>query len=261
MTPPVGHEQWNLEGKTVLVTGATGQLGTALCQAYIDAGALVIGTDKELNKKHMLTNKRIEYREMDVTHQEQIGNVMAEVADLHGPIHILVNNAGVSCFEPFEERPESSLDWVMDVNIKGTFFCIQQYVNLFDAQKFKSGAIVNIASIYGIISPDFRIYTDCPRKNSEIYGATKAGIIQMTRYFGVHLAERGIRINAISPGGIFNPESPQGEDFIKNYAERCPMKRMAKAHEITGVALFLSCNCASYITGHNLVVDGGMSCW
>jgi NAD(P)-dependent dehydrogenase (short-subunit alcohol dehydrogenase family) len=115
--------------------------------------------------------------------------------------------------------------------------------------------------MYGVISPDFRIYTDCARKNSEIYGATKAAIIQMTRYFAVHLAQRNIRVNAISPGGIFNPQAPQGDDFIKNYSYRCPMQRMARADEMVGATLYLASDAASYTTGQNIVIDGGMSCW
>ncbi len=120
---------------------------------------------------------------------------------------------------------------------------------------------MNIGSIFGAVSPDFRNYTDCDRKNSEVYGATKAGIIQMTKYFGVHLADRNIRVNCLSPGGMFNPELPQGEDFIKNYSHRCPMGRMAKADEMIGGLFYLSSEASAYTTGQNIIVDGGMSCW
>ena len=115
--------------------------------------------------------------------------------------------------------------------------------------------------MYGLISPDFRIYNQGDRKNSEIYGATKAGIIQLTKYFAVHLAENNIRVNSISPGGVYNSDNPQSESFIKNYSYRCPMKRMAKVEEISGAVVFLSSSASSYITGQNLVIDGGMSCW
>lgn len=251
----------NFSSTVVFITGATGQLGHDLCRAFLDAGATVVATDVSLNQEKMLTGDAIEYHEMDVTNRKQVTQVFEDVVSRHKKIDVLINNAGVSCFEPFEERPEKSVDWVMDVNLKGTFFCIQEYVNLFDTHQFKSGVIVNIASMYGVISPDPRIYTDCPRKNSEIYGATKAGIIQMTRYFAAHLASRNIRANAVSPGGILNPENPQGEDFQKEYALRCPMKRMAETSEVTNGVLFLSSDEASYVNGHNLVIDGGMSCW
>ena len=174
---------------------------------------------------------------------------------------MLINNAGASTFATFEERSEEDFDWVMGVNLKGTFLCIQSYVDLFDKYKLKNGSIINIGSLYGVISPDFRIYTDCARKNSEIYGATKAGIIQMSKYFAVHLADRNIRVNAISPGGILNPANPQGDDFQKNYSFRCPMKRMANTGEMVGAVIYLASDAASYTTGQNIVIDGGFSSW
>jgi NAD(P)-dependent dehydrogenase (short-subunit alcohol dehydrogenase family) len=115
--------------------------------------------------------------------------------------------------------------------------------------------------MYGVISPDFRIYSDNDRKNSEVYGATKAGVIQMSKYFAVHLADRNIRTNSISPGGVYNPKSPQADVFIKSYEYRCPMNRMANSDEISNVALFLGSQLSSYVNGQNITVDGGMSAW
>jgi gluconate 5-dehydrogenase len=165
----------------------------------------------------------------------------------------------VSTFEPFQERTEKSFNWVFDVNLKGTFLCINEYYKY--QKKYKKGNIINIASIYGLISPDPRIYEENDRKNSEIYGATKAGIIQMTKYFAVHLAENKIRVNAISPGGFLNPDNPQSEKFISNYSHRNPMGRMANSDEILGAIFYLASDASSYTNGHNLIMDGGMSCW
>jgi NAD(P)-dependent dehydrogenase (short-subunit alcohol dehydrogenase family) len=249
---------FNLKNKVVVVTGGSGQLGTRICEAYKNAGARPIALDLAVPKNKL---KDVEYRELDITKKEAVLKVFTEIAEDRGMMDVLINNAGVSVFEPFEKRQEESIDFVMDVNLKGTFSCIQAYVNLFDKYRPEKGSIINIGSFYGVISPDFRIYTDCDRKNSEIYGATKAGIIQMTRYFAVHLADRNIRVNAVSPGGIYNPDSPQGEDFIKNYSFRCPMKRMANDTEVVGAIIYLSSDAASYTTGHNIIVDGGMNCW
>ena len=152
------------------------------------------------------------------------------------------------------------LDFVIGVNLKGTFFCIQSYAAILEENNLK-GSVINTASHYGIISPDFRIYTDCDRRNSEIYGATKAGIIQMTKYFAVELADKGIRINCVSPGGIFNPAQPQGDDFISNYSNRTPLGRMAEVHEIMGAYIYLASDTSTYTTGQNIIVDGGMSAW
>ena len=251
---------FNLQNKVVLITGATGQLGTAFCKAFSLAGAKVVGLDSNLNNNNSSLLPNCKYYNLDVRDKEGIIKRFKSIYESYGRLDILINNAGVSCFEPFEERPEESFDWVMDVNLKGVFFCIQSYVNILKKSKQK-GNIVNIASMYGVISPDYRIYTDCDRKNSEVYGATKAGVIQMTRYFAAHLASHQIRINSISPGGILNPVSPQGQDFQKNFGFRCPLGRMANVDELIGGILYLSSEAASYTTGHNLIIDGGMNCW
>lgn len=249
---------FSCKDKVVLVTGAGSQLGSVLSQALRQAGAKVVGLDLEIPQDKA---EGINYYKLDNTNKKQVIKVFGDIMTKYKKIDVLVNNAGVSTFAPFEERAEKDFDWVMDVNLKGTFFCIQAYVNLYDQYKLKAGSIINIGSIFGVVSPDFRVYTDCPRKNSEIYGATKAGIIQMTKYFAVHLADRGIRVNAVSPGGILNPKNPQGEDFQKNYGFRCPMKRMANEQEIPGAVIYLASDCASYTTGQNIMVDGGSSCW
>lgn len=249
---------FNLENKIVLVTGANGQIGSTLCKSFLDAGSRVIGWD--LNKP-INGIKGIEYLSVDIAKKDSVDQAMCRSFELYGGVDVLINNAGVSTFEPFEERPEEKIDWVMDVNIKGTFFCIQSFVKEFDQMNKEKANIINIGSFYGVISPDFRIYADGDRKNSEIYGATKAGVIQMSKYFAVHLADRGIRVNTVSPGGILNPEQPQSKDFVDKYSFRCPMKRMANADEMIGAILYLSSNASSYTTGQNIVIDGGMSCW
>jgi len=251
---------FDLRDKVVFLTGATGQLGYEITKNLVKAGCYVVGADSCLNETKQISSSYCEYINLDVREKDAVAQVIEGIFKKYGSVDILINNAGVSCFEPFEDRPEDSFDWVMDVNLKGTFFCIQSYINCIK-NKQKKGNIVNIASLYGVISPDFRIYTDCDRKNSEVYGATKAGIIQMTRYFAVHLAQYGITVNSISPGGLYNPDSPQGNDFIKNYIFRCPLGRMAESEDIIGGILFLSSKAASYITGQNITIDGGFSCW
>lgn len=249
---------FGMKGKTVVVTGAIGQLGTKICNAYKEAGAAVIGLDIDTSHN---TLEGINYYDLDITKKNNVLQVFEDIIGKFSSFDILINNAGIGVFEPFKEREEHAFDKVASVNLKGTFFCIQSYVNLFEKYKLNKGAIVNIASMYGVISSDFRIYTDCARMNSEVYSATKAGVIQMTKYFAVHLADKNIRVNAVSPGGIYNPAKPQGDDFIKNYSFRCPMKRMANDEEMIGAIIYLSSPAASYTTGHNIIIDGGMSSW
>lgn len=254
------NDLFKLKGKSVIVTGACGQLGREICQAFVNCGAHVVGIDKTINPDYK-NSASISYYEADITNSEAVSTVFESIVQQFGNIDILVNNAGVSTFEPFEEKTNDKLDWVIGVNLKGTFFCIQSFVKMADKISQKSGVIVNVGSFYGVVSPDPRIYEQGDRKNSEIYGATKAGVIQMTKYFAVHLADRNVRVNAVSPGGIYNPETPQASNFIDNYSYRCPMKRMAKASEMVGAVLYLSSEAASYTNGLNMVIDGGITCW
>lgn len=252
------ENQYNLKNKVVIVTGACGQLGYRICEAFNNVEARVIGLDINIDNNKV---DGVEYHKLDIVNKKNIDNLFEKIINKYKTIDIIINNAGVSTFEDFEKRPEESFDWVMDVNLKGTFFMIQSFVNIFDKYNLKKGSIVNIGSIFGVVSPDFRNYTDLPRKNSEVYGATKAAIIQMTKYFAVHLADRNIRVNCVSPGGIYNPKNPQGEDFIKNYSFRVPMKRMAEDWEMVGAILYFASDFASYTTGQNLVIDGGLTSW
>ena len=249
---------FNLKNKVILVTGACGQLGSEICKAFVGVGSIVVGVDLSVDNKQL---DGVNYYELDTTNKTEKQKIYEAIFKKYSSIDVLVNNAGVSTFEDFEQRTEDAFDWVVDVNLKSVFYDIQTYVNLFDQHNKQQGSIINIGSTYGSVSPDFRNYTDLPRKNSEVYGATKAGVIQMTKYFSVHLADRNIRVNCVSPGGILNPDNPQGEDFQKNYNFRTPMKRMANTEEIVGAILYLAGDSASYTTGQNIVIDGGFTAW
>jgi NAD(P)-dependent dehydrogenase (short-subunit alcohol dehydrogenase family) len=244
----------NLKDKIIILTGGKGQLGTAVLKTFKKEGAIVYSFD---------TN------DFDLRNREDVYKNYKNIFEKHEKVDVLINNAGVSVFDDAMERTEEDFDYVFDVNLKGTFNSIHSFVSCYDdyGQNWQQGAkgipasIVNIGSLYGVVSPDFKIYGDNDRKNSEIYGATKAGIIQMTKYFAVYLADRNIRVNCVSPGGIFNQNNPQNEEFVKKYNERCPMNRMAKDTEIVGGIAYLSSNISSYVNGHNLIIDGGYSNW
>ncbi len=246
------------QGKNILITGSNGQLGSLLCSSFLESEANVIGVDIHDSSEKI---SGVDYYKTDITINHDVTNFFNHLYKKYGHIDVLINNAGVAVFNPFLERTDSELDFVFNVNLKGTFFCIKNYVKQFRESHQKHGSIINIASIFGVVSPDFRNYTDCARNSSEIYGATKAGVIQMTRYFATHLAKDEIRVNCISPGGILNEQSPQGEDFQTNYGSRCPMGRLANAEEMVGAAFYLAGNGSTYTTGQNIVIDGGMSSW
>ena len=249
---------FNLNQKVILVTGACGQLGKVICKAFKDSGCQVIGVDINIDKNLI---EGINYFELDSRNLSEKQKLFNFLFKKYKTIDVLISNAGVSTFDDFEKRTEHDFDWVIDVNLKGVFFDIQTYVNLFDKYKQSKGSIINIGSLYGEVSPDSRIYVDLPRKNSEVYGASKAGVVQMTKYFSTHLAARQIRVNCISPGGILNPEKPQGKEFQKSYAFRTPMKRMANTDEMVGAAIYLASDSSSYTTGQNIIIDGGFSSW
>lgn len=249
---------YSLKNKVVVITGSCGQLGSSMCNLFVNIGCKVIGIDYSIESNKI---NNVAYYKLDIRKSKDVSTVFRSIFKKYNQVDLLINNAGVSVFEPFEDRTEQNFDWVMNVNLKGTFNCIQKYVDCYDSQSQKKGCIINIASMYGVISPDFRIYSENDRKNSEVYGATKAGVIQMSKYFAVHLADRNIRTNSISPGGVYNPKNPQGDQFIESYKFRCPMKRMANSEEISNVALFLGSQLSSYVNGQNITVDGGMSAW
>lgn len=244
--------------KTAIVTGASGQLGSEICKKLIEKNVVVIATDINPPKNKI---SAVDYYIYDTTNLEEKKKFYDLVVKKYKTIDILINNVGVAVFTNFEDRTEEEFDYVMNINLKSIFFDIQNFVNRFDVNLSTEARIVNISSIFGVISPDFRNYTDLARKSSEVYGASKAGLIQMTKYFAVHLADRNISVNSISPGGIFNPDNPQGKDFVKNYSYRTPFGRMANTDEIAeAVILFVQFN-SPFLTGQNLIIDGGLTCW
>lgn len=243
----------NFKNKLVVITGCNSPLGNAIAKFYLDAGAVVVGLDLVSKKNNFIFYK------CDITKEKNVDKIFNLIFNRFKKIDILINNAGKAIFDPFEKRKTKDLDDVINVNLKGTFYCINSFSKLPSRDKKRN--IVNISSVYSVISPDPKIYSSGDRKSSEIYGATKSGINQMTKYFSVHLAKKKIRVNSVSPGGIYNIKDPQSKTFIKNYSRRNPMNRMADVYEIVGAIVYLTSDTSTYTTGHNLIVDGGMSAW
>jgi len=259
--------RYDIQGSVILITGAAGQLGQATVTTAIKSGAKLICVDLDMSalieaSQNNGWGDKVLLCSADIANEHSVIEAVKLGLERFGVIDALINNAGVSVFESWQERTIEDFDWVTSINLKGTFLFIKEYLNYLIETKH-SGSIVNVASFYGVISPDPRIYTDLNRRNSEVYGATKAGIIQMTKYFAINgvLDGADVRVNGIAPGGIRNPSNPQGEDFQRLYAERCPLKRMAEVEEMVGPMLFLISSDASYINGQTMIVDGGMTAW
>jgi len=259
--------RYDIKDSVILITGAAGQLGQATINAAIASGAKLVCLDLCLDTLTEVSQKNgwgdnVLLCSADITNERDVKRALNFGLERFEVIDALINNAGVSVFSPWQERTGKDFDWVTNVNLKGTFLCMKEYLKCLIKTNHR-GSIVNVASFYGVVSPDPRIYTDCNRRNSEVYGATKAGVIQMTKYFAVNgvLDGANVRVNAIAPGGIRNSLEPQGDDFQRLYADRCPLNRMAEMEEMVGPMLFLISSDASYINGQTIVVDGGMTAW
>jgi len=261
---------FNLSGKIAIVTGAVGQLGGEYVKTLIGAGASVAAFDIKLDNpksglKEINSEKLISV-EVDITKKKTIQRGLKTVITQLGNPDILVNNAAIDTppnaneqeTGPFETYPESSWDIMMNVNLKGMFLACQVIGG--HMAKNGGGSIINISSIYGILSPDQRIYEykDKPFFKPAAYSVSKSGVLNLTRYLATYWAARKVRVNTLTLGGVFNK---QDENFLRNYNAKVPLGRMAKQDEYNGAVLFLSSDASSYMTGSNLIIDGGFSCW
>tara|TARA_B100000315_G_scaffold260170_1_gene319671 strand:+ start:4280 stop:4990 length:711 start_codon:yes stop_codon:yes gene_type:complete len=234
---------------TAVVTGSEGQLGRTFCSKLKSLGYQVVGFDTANQ-----VNDNIIFHQVDITESHSIGNAMDK---LENNIDLLINNAGVSVFSPFEERTDEDLDHVIGVNLKGTILMTQIVFNRF-FKPCKKGCIVNLGSIYGVVAGDMTIYGENDRRTPEVYGATKAAIINLTKYFAAYMAPYNVRVNCISPGGIF---ADHNADFVNKYSLKVPLQRMGNVEDILSTLEYLIAEKSSYVTGQNIVIDGGLTAW
>lgn len=253
---------FGLAGKRVVVTGAAGLLGSAFCGAIASLGGEVVAVDRALCDEA----EGVRPIALDVTREDEL----VSLADAVGPVDGLVNSAAIDPkFDAGQagqhtKRPESFpielWNRSLSVNITGTFLAAR----VFGARMAERGrgSIVNIGSTYGLVSPDQRLYDAGDGSPAGVkppdYSVTKAAVIHLTRYLAVYWADRGVRVNTLTPGGVRNT---QDEGFQARYAARTPMGRMAERGEIAGPLAFLLSDASSYMTGSNLVVDGGWTAW
>ena len=260
---------FSLKGKVAIVTGACGLLGKKHCEALASAGANVVAAD--FSKEG--TGKIISQLQgdhlgifLDVTSKNSVFSAKEQIIKKFGSIDILVNNAAVNdMFENptlaaeqsmFENYPLEMWQRSLDVNVTGVFLCSQIFGTVM-AQKGK-GSIINIASTYGIVGPDQGIYKNEQGKQvfykSASYPATKGAVINFTRFLAAYWGKKGVRVNTLSPGGV---ENNQDDFFVKNYSAKTLLGRMATADDYRGAIIFLAGDASAYMTGANLIVDGG----
>jgi len=272
------NTKFSLKNKVAVVTGAAGLLGVRHCKALVEAGATVYMTDISEEKLLTLTqtlNKenatdKFKYVKMDVTQKESIQKAFEKITAQSGDVQILVNNAAIdpkvkaqselleaSRFENFDV---GSWDFQLDVGLKGAFYCCQVFGSAMAEKGF--GVILNVASDLGVIAPDQRLYRveGKPEHLQPVkpvtYSVIKFGLIGLTKYLSSYWAHRGVRVNAISPGGVYNN---QPEHFVQKLQNLIPMGRMAKVDEYESTVQYLCSDASSYMTGQNIILDGGRS--
>ncbi|SEL00489.1 NAD(P)-dependent dehydrogenase, short-chain alcohol dehydrogenase family [Chitinophaga rupis] len=240
---------FSVKNKVVVVTGGNGLLGKAICNALKEQEAVVIGTDIRFEKQG-----EHDYF-LDITDENAVITTVKEIAEKYGKIDGWINNAYPRTSDwgnKLEDVPFESWRKNVDMHLNGYFLCSK--VVLEYMKKYTSGSLINMASIYGVVGPDFNIYAETQMTMPVAYAAIKGGLINLTRYLAAYYGPYNVRVNAISPGGIFDN---QPEQFVKRYTEKVPLRRMGTPADITSAIQYLIADEASYITGHNLIIDGG----
>lgn len=271
------QDEFDLSGKTALVTGAAGLLGVEFCRTLAHAGAAVVLADIDgagiaaVEAGLLGEGYKCKAIKTDITETDSVHLMVKETLDSFERIDILVNSAALDPkFDPssvqssrpsgsFEDYPLDAWQQALDVNLTGMFLVTQAVCKHMLSQG--GGVVINLSSIYGITAPDQRLYKHGGVQNQfkpAYYSVTKTGVLGFTRYLAAYYAGKNIRVNAISPGGVYNDHD---EAFVEAYSARTVLGRMAEKDDMNGALLFLASDASRYVTGANLVVDGGWSIW
>jgi gluconate 5-dehydrogenase len=255
----------DLKDKIVVVTGTTGHLGKQITKGFLDNGSLIVGvssSSERLQKlKEELSDKNFFPFKSDLSLDDDVQALRDYVKENFSRCDVLVNNAnyGSKALKP-EDLKSDDFVKSLEGTAVSTYRVIHNFLSLLSSSS--DASIVNVASMYGMVSPDFRVYEGDENCFNPIgYGAGKAAIIQMTKYLAVYLADKKIRVNCISPGPFPNLENVKSKEFIKKLEEKVPLGRIGSPEEVVGPVLFLASRMSSYVTGHNLAVDGGWTAW
>ena len=250
----------DLHGRTAFVTGGLGLIGFEVSRALCEAGARTVVCDlmpavaalKKLKPLSLLGD--IRYEKFDITALPPLEKKLKTLAGKHGGMHIFVNSAYPRTKDWGAHLPDLKLaSWRKNIDMHlNSYAWISRTACLL--MSGKGGSLINFGSIYGVLGPDFTVYEGTSLGNPPAYAAIKGGIINFSRYLASYFGPRGVRVNNICPGGVFDDQNPK---FVANYSRKVPMKRMARPDEIASAALFLASDMSSYVTGQTLMVDGG----
>ena len=266
---------FDLEGRNIVITGSSGLLGSQYANTLSSAGANIILLDIDTTKNEKLKSalvkkykNKISAYTLDISNQIEVNKTSKKIIKDFKKIDGLINNAAYTskgakeksdnAFGAFENFPIDIWQKSLDINLSGVFFCSQAFGKIMAKQG--KGVIVNIASTYGLVGADQRIYGNSGLNLPISYAATKGAIINFTRYLAAYWHGKNIRVNTLSPGGVMD-KTYQEKSFIKKYSEKTILGRMANKDEYNGAILFLISDASSYMTGANLVVDGGWTSW
>ena len=254
---------FDLTGKTVLIMGGSGNLGTAQVDALAAFGANVISVHIEEAYEESRANVR--HIVADLSDKDAHAKIFEEVKKEYGTLDVLINNAaygggsgGTGISREIEGFDDEMWDGGIDGNLGLTFRSIRAAIPL---MKEKGGSIINIASMYGVVSPDPSIYGDSGNNSPVTYGVAKAGVLQLTRYSAAHLAKYGIRVNAVTPGPFPNEKTLANKPFAEKLAKKTMLGRTGERRELAGAVVLLASDASTFMTGSNITVDGGWCAW
>jgi len=250
---------FSCKNKTAIVTGGCGLIGKEIVQGLSQFGSNVYVADQNEAEAKKLSKQNIQYIKLDITSEDSVRDVLKKVVIESGKIDLLVNCAYPRTKDwgaKFENVNYDSWKLNVDSHLGGYFLMCKETAMIMKEQG--GGSIINLASIYGVVAPDFSIYEGSQMTMPVAYASIKAGIIAMTKYIATYFGTHNIRANVISPGGIYDNQAPS---FVDKYSRKTPLGRMGKPNEIVGAVIYLASDASSFVTGQNILVDGGWTAW
>lgn len=264
--------RYSLDDRVVVVTGSTGVLGRGYCRAFAQRGAKLVVADlaerdplsqaKRLSEE---TGAQVFGQACDVSSESDVVALFEATMSRFGRVNVVMNNAAATgehllktgeVFAPFESYPLAVWDQVLRINLTGVFLVAREGGKAMLASG--GGSLINVSSVYGVVAPDHRIYEGMPFGSFPAYSAGKAGVHGLTLWLSTYWGRKGIRVNTLVPGGVFNGHS---DEFVRRYSDRTPMGRMANGDDLIGAVIFLASDASLYCTGQQFVVDGGLTAW
>lgn len=255
------EKRLNFKNKLIFISGSNGFIGKQLCQTFLSLGARIIATDIDKNSYALKNNKKnFYYYCCDLTNKNLLRNLIEDVKNRYKSLDIIINNAsytGQSLLKGWSTdfKKQNTENWkkVFDVSLSSNFELSKGFFKLL--KKNKKGKIINVGSIYGFMGPDWDMYKNTGIYNPAGYGISKSGIIYLTKWLAATMAPY-VTVNCVSPGGVLRK---QPKKFIKNYLKKVPLKRMCTENDVVNTVIFLSSDLSNYITGQNIILDGGLS--